>query len=313
MSNEDTKDCTRLPVVARYDVGLNDDYCGCGAAYGVMDVEADDGCYVMFADHQALIAELQSKLDDPDYPPKHARRLIAELRAENERLIRVCADIDSEKREIEHKMDYFKLKSAPARQVTDGGRNPRYEGLSEGETEDQRVERLNPAPADHLPDYAEMGDPKCGHPTCKDLGEPHPFCEFVAAQAVADEREADPIFDFLLGAGPLCGAWFGETPDGAKPYWWREHLRKARAALSPAEQPGQVWIPLSERLPGVDDLCLIKIPVGTRSFNVEGAKYIGDGKFHGAWCSTHGAGAAYHVSHWLPAAALLATSQEQSE
>lgn len=51
------------------------------------------------------------------------------------------------------------------------------------------------------------------------------------AQPAADgERENHPAFDFLLGAGPLCGAWFGETPEGAKPYWWREHLRKAIAA-----------------------------------------------------------------------------------
>lgn len=33
----------------------------------------------------------------------------------------------------------------PERQVTDGGRNPRYEGLFEGETEEQRASRLAPA------------------------------------------------------------------------------------------------------------------------------------------------------------------------
>lgn len=40
----------------------------------------------LLTDHQRAIAELQAKLDDPDYPPKHARRLIAELREECERL-----------------------------------------------------------------------------------------------------------------------------------------------------------------------------------------------------------------------------------
>ena len=37
-------------------------------------------------DAQRAIAELQAKLDDPDYPPKYSRRLIAELREECERL-----------------------------------------------------------------------------------------------------------------------------------------------------------------------------------------------------------------------------------
>ena len=34
------------------------------------------------SDAQRAIAELQAKLDDPDYPPKYSRRLIAELREE---------------------------------------------------------------------------------------------------------------------------------------------------------------------------------------------------------------------------------------
>lgn len=36
---------------------------------------------------------------------------------------------------------------APAQQATDGGRNPRYEGLFDGETEEQRASRLAPVQA----------------------------------------------------------------------------------------------------------------------------------------------------------------------
>ena len=44
-----------------------------------------------------------------------------------------------------------------------------------------------------------------------------------------------PVFDFLLGSGPLNGHWFGDEPprgEGKRrqPYWWRIHLRAALAA-----------------------------------------------------------------------------------
>ena len=32
---------------------------------------------------------------------------------------------------------------------------------------------------------------------------------------------------FLLGEGPLDGAWFNSAP-GRKPYWWRTHLQTVR-------------------------------------------------------------------------------------
>lgn len=34
------------------------------------------------------------------------------------------------------------------------------------------------------------------------------------------------VFKFLLGEGPLDGAWFGERPKGERgDFWWRKHLR----------------------------------------------------------------------------------------
>ena len=46
-----------------------------------------------------VIAELQAKLDDPDYPPKYSRRLIAELRTERDTLRQQLADSDAALRE----------------------------------------------------------------------------------------------------------------------------------------------------------------------------------------------------------------------
>jgi hypothetical protein len=34
---------------------------------------------------------------------------------------------------------------------------------------------------------------------------------------------------FLLGEGPLDGAWFNSAP-GRRPYWWRTHLQAVRQA-----------------------------------------------------------------------------------
>lgn len=85
------------------------------------------------------------------------------------------------------------------------------------------------------------------------------------------------------------------------------------AALNPlAADVVQAWIPISERLPEVGDLCLIRIPV-CGHFEVEGAKYKGDGDWLGAWCGTRGRNQTYKVSHWLPARALLATRREGSK
>lgn len=43
-----------------------------------------------------VIAELQAKLDDPDYPPKYSRRLIAELRTERDTLRQQLAERDAQ-------------------------------------------------------------------------------------------------------------------------------------------------------------------------------------------------------------------------
>lgn len=59
-------------------------------------VSADDGCMVLHDDAQRAIAKLQSKLDDPDYPPKYSRRLIAELRTERDNLRQQLAERDAQ-------------------------------------------------------------------------------------------------------------------------------------------------------------------------------------------------------------------------
>jgi hypothetical protein len=73
---------------------------------------------------------------------------------------------------------------------------------------------------------------------------------------------------------------------------------QARAVVMPE------WISVRKRLPDVGDLCLIRIPV-CGYFEVEGAKYKGDGDWYGAWCSTKGRNQTYKVSHWMPAHDLL--------
>lgn len=80
------------------------------------------------------------------------------------------------------------------------------------------------------------------------------------------------------------------------------------ARLNPAPATAaQPWIPVSERLPEIGQECLIRIPV-CGSHNIEGAKYVGEGDFHGAWCVTHGSSRAYKVSHWMPRPAAPATA-----
>jgi hypothetical protein len=59
------------------------------------------------------------------------------------------------------------------------------------------------------------------------------------------------------------------------------------------------WISVDDRLPDVETEVLIAIPA-CGHLNIEGGKYKGDGQFFGAWCSTHGKGRSYRVSHWQP-------------
>lgn len=49
-------------------------------------------------------------------------------------------------------------------------------------------------------------------------------------------RELDEILQFLYGAAPLDGCWYGDgcQPTGKGKYWWRSKLRAAIAALSPS-------------------------------------------------------------------------------
>lgn len=59
------------------------------------------------------------------------------------------------------------------------------------------------------------------------------------------------------------------------------------------------WISIKDRMPEYEQECLIRIPV-CGHFNIENGKYVGDGLWHGAWCSTRGKGKCYRVSHWMP-------------
>jgi hypothetical protein len=57
------------------------------------------------------------------------------------------------------------------------------------------------------------------------------------------------------------------------------------------------WIKCSDQLPEVGVECLLRIPV-CGHWNVEGGKYMGDGRWRGAWCATHGEGKSYKVFQW---------------
>lgn len=80
-----------------------------------------------------------------------------------------------------------------------------------------------------------------------------------APEVPSDIREA-PVFAFLLGEGPLEGYWFGEHRPSGKRYpanfWWRKHLRAARASSPPGD--GKLREALekaiksaNERMPGI--------------------------------------------------------------
>lgn len=58
------------------------------------------------------------------------------------------------------------------------------------------------------------------------------------------------------------------------------------------------WIKCGDKLPEIGEHVLIAIPV-CGHFEIEGAKYKGDGQFYGAWCSTRGEGCCYKVTHWM--------------
>lgn len=36
------------------------------------------------------------------------------------------------------------------------------------------------------------------------------------------------IVSFLLGEGRLDGVWYGDKPQGSRPFWWRDSLRRSR-------------------------------------------------------------------------------------
>jgi hypothetical protein len=59
------------------------------------------------------------------------------------------------------------------------------------------------------------------------------------------------------------------------------------------------WIKCSERYPDIGKEVLIRIPV-CEKFNIENAKYRGEGEFLGAWFDTRGKGRPYKVTHWMP-------------
>lgn len=59
------------------------------------------------------------------------------------------------------------------------------------------------------------------------------------------------------------------------------------------------WVKCSDMMPEVGAEVLIRITVCDH-FNIENAKYEGEGKFLGAWYSMRGAGCAYKVAHWQP-------------
>lgn len=40
------------------------------------------------------------------------------------------------------------------------------------------------------------------------------------------------VVDFLQGAAPLDGVWFGDSPEGKPHYWWRRYLDRKPAPRS---------------------------------------------------------------------------------
>lgn len=214
--DHDTKDCTRLPVFIYahelLDVG-GGVWLGCPEEESVRKahIPGETGDEVVelcrLTDAQALIAELREELRTSNECLDIANELcgkyksrIAELRAENERLRSgMKGDYD-----LDAWLDWAKEAEALRAQLEQlQSAFPLFDeaGLSETEhhcewsvlQERKRLHAiLNPAPA------APIAGADCGHPACKDLGEPHPFCEFVAAQPVADEREAVTMQQVLI-------------------------------------------------------------------------------------------------------------------
>lgn len=56
---------------------------------------------------------------------------------------------------------------------------------------------------------------------------------------------------------------------------------------------------VEEFLPEIGQECLIEIPVCDK-FNLESAKYKGEGVWVGAWCDSRGKGCNYKVTRWMP-------------
>ena len=79
--------------------------------------------------------------------------------------------------------------------------------------------------------------------TDRDADSPAPTVAQPAAEQQAPVGADEPLLevvDFLLGAAPLEGVWFGEKhPKEPGSYWWRSRLRDAVAASPPA-QPASI-------------------------------------------------------------------------
>ena len=58
------------------------------------------------------------------------------------------------------------------------------------------------------------------------------------------------------------------------------------------------WISVDVE-PAIGQEVLIKIPV-CEKFNIESAKYLGNGEFRGCWGNVRGKDRPYEVIHWLP-------------
>ncbi|HHU4043652.1 TPA: DUF551 domain-containing protein [Citrobacter freundii] len=60
------------------------------------------------------------------------------------------------------------------------------------------------------------------------------------------------------------------------------------------------WIKCSELMPDVGDQVLIRISCNEH-FNIENARYNGDGLWVGCWFATFGKkDSPYQVAHWMP-------------
>ena len=119
-------------------------------------------------------------------------------------------------------------------------------------------------------------------------------------------KAQEPIYQFGIGEGSsswndiskrLYDGYVGRAE-------WATRVVYAAPVAKQVVMPERKWIPIAYRLPEIDELCLIRMPVCGR-FEVEGAKYKGDGDWNAAWCGTMGRNCAYKVSHWMPADDIL--------